>query len=191
MKIPNDKRLIIIEGIAGSGKSTFINILKNNFKNKKVYTFTEEELLMTWKHVFLNDINELRLNYLNKLIDFIELKLLEDNNTVFILERFHLTLKIFFIDDNKELLSMYNQLLSRITRLPVLILIPILKDSGINERSMHKERDLQWKEYLDNKLNNRGYDDLKKMYKDEQKLLMDLANKQGIPYKIIKAIRKC
>ena len=75
MHIPKDKKVIIIEGIAGSGKSTFFKDYKESIKDKMVYAYTEEELLFGWRHNFIPGITDVRLRYFEKILDYIDLKL--------------------------------------------------------------------------------------------------------------------
>ncbi len=187
MDIPNNTRVVIIEGIAGAGKTTLHNILKDHFKGKKIYIFTEEELLMSWKHVFIPNLLSLRIKFLNNVLDYIKDKLKKEKDSIFILDRFHITMKIFFLGHNNALYNEYEKLLSRIKELPVCVLIPQLKDSQIKERSVHKERGYQWDEYLKLKLKYEVYDDLEKMYIDEQKQVLKIAKEQKIPFSITEA----
>jgi thymidylate kinase len=184
MDIPNNARVVIIEGIAGAGKTTLHDVLKDHFKDKKIYIFTEEELLMSWKHVFIPNLLSLRIKFLNNILDYIETELKKDDDSIFILERFHITVKIFFLGAKNEFHDEYELLLSRVRKLPVCVLIPKLKESQIKERSAHKERGHQWDEYLRLKLEYRGYDDLEKIYIDEQRQVIDITKEQKIPFSI-------
>ncbi|MCX6706744.1 MAG: hypothetical protein NT001_01230 [Candidatus Woesearchaeota archaeon] len=185
MDIPKDARIIIIEGIAGSGKTTLHDSLKKHFKSKKVYLFTEEELLMGWKHIHIPEISSLRMIFLNKLLDYIEDKMKREPDAVFILERFHISLRILEWEFGKDFEKNYSSLLSRVKRLPVHILIPVLKESQIKEKASHYERSSQWKNYLNEKLKLRGFSDLGAMYKEEQKKVLNIAKEQGISYSLI------
>lgn len=184
MKIAKEARIIIIEGITGSGKSTLQKNIRINFKDKKIYTFTEEELLLSWKHIHIPRISLLRMALFNKLLDYIENKLSNDKNLVFILDRFHISVKLLEWENDKNFEKSYSDLILRIKRLPVQIMIPILKDSQIKERAVHKERGIQWSDYLKEKLNLRGSSSLTSLLVKEQKNILKIANEQGIPYSI-------
>ena len=188
MELPNleNKRVFIIEGIAGSGKTTFFNAIKDNFKDKKIHRYPEEELMLGWKHVHIPNTSKLRLEFLNKVLDHIEKKLEQDKDTIFILERFHISAEILEWEFREDFEKEYNNLLLRVKKLPVHILIPTLDESQIKEKSAHKERGHQWNEYLKEKLKLRNFPDLESLYIAEQKKILELAEKQGISYSILK-----
>ena len=181
-KIIKNKKKFIIEGIAGAGKTTLKNSLKQFLKNKKLYEFSEEELLLGWKHIHIPGISMLRLRYLNLVLDYIEKKIETEKDAIFVLERFHISTLIFEYELPKDFMSEYNRLINRLKKLPVYILISRLKQSEIKERSVHKERNEQWNEYLNEKLKLRGFSDLKSLYIAEQKKVFEIAKKQKIPY---------
>src|SRR4030095_10287923 len=51
-----DSRVLIIEGISGSGKDTFQAHLKKNLKHRDVYDYSEGELLLSWNQRPIKDI---------------------------------------------------------------------------------------------------------------------------------------
>jgi deoxyadenosine/deoxycytidine kinase len=185
IRIPKESRILIIEGIAGAGKSTLKESLKVRFKDKNVYEFSEEELLLGWKQAHIPRLSKLRLDFFNRFLDYVEKKLSEEN-AVFILERFHISLKIIEWDHDKDFEGGYDRILSRIKELPVHILIPKLNESQIKERASHRERNKEWSDYLNEKLRSRGFSDLVSLYVAEQKEIFDIAEKQGIPYSTLK-----
>jgi len=181
-----ENRVFIIEGIAGSGKTTFHNQLKNKLKNKIIYDFAEEELLFSWKHAWIKDIGKIRLNFMNKLLDYIEKILKQDPNAVFILNRFHLTYPRV-TDMNKNMLNKYNKLIQRLKKLPVHIYVPILKKHEIEERASHKERkDKVWQLHMQKRLKQRGFSNLTDMYVCEQNKILNFLKKQKIPYSLVR-----
>jgi thymidylate kinase len=178
--VPKDAKIIIIEGIAGAGKTTLKDQLKEQFKHKKVYAFSEEEVLFGWKHIHLKGISSLRFKLHNILLDFIEGKLNED--VLFIIDRFHISLKVLELEEGFD--EEYAKILSRVRKLPVHVVIPTLDRSEIKERVAHKERTEQWTDYLDEKLKLRGFTDIETMYVSEQQKVLDLAEKQGISFSL-------
>src|SRR5437870_11358029 len=62
-RIALDSRLLIIEGIPGSGKDTFQAYLKERLKGRDVYDYSEGELLHSWKHSPIDGILKLRVNF--------------------------------------------------------------------------------------------------------------------------------
>jgi len=180
--IIENRKIIIIEGIAGAGKTTLKNSLRQYLKNKKLYEFSEEELLLGWKHIYIPGISMLRLEYLNLVLDYIEEKLKIDKKVVFILERFHISTLIFENSMPSDFMRKYSRLLARLQRLPVYIIIPYLKPAEIADRSLHSERSEQWRDYLSEKLKFRQYSDLETLYTAEQKKVFEIAKKQKIPH---------
>ena len=158
------------------------NILLNRFKDRNVYVFKEEELLLGWKHNHIPNISPLRIEFFSNLLDHIEEKLKHDRKSIFILERFHISLEIMDLGRNKDFERNYSRLISRVKKLPVFILIPTLDESVIEEKSAHMERGYQWAEFLKDKLKLRGFSDIKSLYADEQRKVLKLAEEQGIPY---------
>ena len=50
-KIALASRVLIVEGISGSGKDTFQTYLKNKLKGRDVYDYSEGELLQSWNQL--------------------------------------------------------------------------------------------------------------------------------------------
>ena len=50
-RIALDTRVLIIEGISGSGKDTFQTYLKKKLKGRNVHDYSEGELLHSWKQL--------------------------------------------------------------------------------------------------------------------------------------------
>lgn len=184
MKLSDDKKIFIIEGIAGAGKTTLLKILKKE-NNKKIYFLTENELMFSWNMTYGFDIEKIRIEFMNKILDHIEKKIKKED-CVFVLERFHISAKIMNLDKSEEFNQLYFKLIARLKTLPVKILIPYLKESDIEKRSLHHERGDDWKEYLQLKLKNRGFSNLVDLYIAEQQSVVDIAKEQKIPYQIVK-----
>jgi deoxyadenosine/deoxycytidine kinase len=184
MKLSDNERILIIEGIAGAGKTTLLKILKEENKDKKIHFLTENELMFSWNITYGYDIEKIRIEFMNKVLDHIEDKIKRED-CIFILERFHISAKIMNLDKSEEFKKLYLQLIQRIKKLPLKILIPHLKDSDIEKRSLHHERGDDWKEYLQLKLKSRGFSNLVDLYIAEQELVINVAKEQKIPYQII------
>lgn len=180
--IPPETRILIIEGIAGSGKTTLRRQLKQQFEQRAIYEFTEEELLLSWKHIHMPHIAALRLQFMHRFLDYVEEKLHREWNDLLILERFHLSHKILEWEFENGFEREYDRLLSRLKKLPVLVLIAELSLSEIEERMYHRERSEQWNQFIEDKLALRGFDDLKRLSVDQQEQYLALVREQGIPF---------
>lgn len=186
IQINPETRIFILEGIAGAGKNTLQAELKKHFAGNVIWDFPEEELLFNWKHMWLKDLERERLSLYHKVLDHAEDMLAKDPDSIFLLNRFHISLKIFGVYSEPEMLASYDRLLERLKALPVSTIIPVMDDSLIESRSIHKERlDPIWKMYLERKLKLFGCSDLVELYSKEQKRILALAETQGIPYQTL------
>ena len=187
MDIPNikNKRIIIIEGIAGSGKSTFQKQFAQDYNKKGflVYTFLEGELLFSWKHFWIKNIEKYRINYMHSLLDYCIELIKENPKTIITLNRFHITYAIISKFD-KQAKKQYELLIERLKKLPVHIFIGKLSESEIEKKKPHSERKGIWKIHQQKRLENSKFDSLEELYTTEQKLVFTIAQKQGIPYTI-------
>lgn len=154
--VNQDTRIFIIEGIAGAGKNTFHQILKEQLSDKLIYDFAEEELLFTWKQAWIHNIDEMRLCFFENLLDYCEECLSENPNAVFILNRFHISYAIFHSQHSQEKQKRYDILLKRLKKLGAFVYVPILEQGDIEHRSVHGERiDPIWKKHLEKRLQER------------------------------------
>ncbi len=185
IEIPNKTRVIILEGIAGSGKTTLMEYLKQQFKVPRVYSYREQELLLGWKHIHIPHVSALRIKFINLFLDELERNLERKKDAIFILERFHLSMKILEWEFENNFSEEYQKIVERIKKLPVLILIAELDNQQIKERMHHRERSRQWNEYCDEKLVLRGYQDLESVSLAQQNAFLEAAAEQDIPYRSI------
>ncbi len=186
-QIPKDKRIFIIEGIAGSGKTTFKDALRDWFKDGNIYEFGEEELLLGWKHIHVPHMSALRVKFFNTFLSYIEKKLLEEKDSIFIFERFHLSMKILEWEFENNFNEKYQEIVERIRALPVFILIVKLDPSEIKSRMWHRDRNKQWDIFVEEKLKLRGFGDLEELSIDQQKQFFERAEEQDIPFAAFKS----
>ncbi len=180
--IPKNTRVIILEGIAGSGKTTLMEYLKQQFKVPRLYIYLEQELLLGWKHIHIPHVSALRIQFMNLFLDELEKNLEQKEDAIFILERFHLSMKILEWEFENNFDTEYQKIVDRIKKLPVYILIAGLKNDEIKERMHHRERSRQWREYCEEKLELRGFGSLEAVSIAQQEAFFQAAEEQGIPY---------
>src|SRR5689334_20393865 len=73
-----DARVLVVEGVAGSGKDTFQSYLRKNLKGRDVYDYSEGELLHSWKHFPIDGILRLRMKFLKLFVEYIRDTLLRN-----------------------------------------------------------------------------------------------------------------
>lgn len=186
VEIDLKNRIFIVEGIAGSGKNTLIQQLKQKLSNKQIYDYSEEELLFSWKHAWIPNIDELRLIFLKTFLDYCEQILSDKSDSVFILNRFHITYKIFQSINNDENNDRYNLILEKLKKLQAVVLVLVIDDKLIESRSVHSERtDPIWQIHLKKRLKQKGYKTLTELYSQEQKNIISLLKEQGLAYQLM------
>lgn len=185
INVTSESKILIIEGIAGSGKNTLHQQLMGLLADKIVYDFHEEELLCSWKHGWIPGIDSLRLNFMDSLLDYCTSVTEQNDKAVFIVNRFHVTFHLFALTDASVNLQ-YLRILEKLKKLRVHIYVPIVQDEQIEARSSHKERqDPIWQLHLKKRLAQRGFSTLTEMYSEEQKKIKAILEKQGLPYTLV------
>lgn len=183
-----DSKIFIIEGIAGSGKDTFQNELSEYFdkNNLLVYNFSEGELLFSWKHFWIKNMEMHRINYLHSVLDYCEELINKDRKTVVVLNRFHISYTILSKYNDKAKKS-YDKLINRLKNLPVHIFLGSLDLCEIEKRASHFERKEKiWQIHLQKRINLANVSSLFELYKNEQEKIFYIAKKQEISYSIFK-----
>ena len=71
-KIALASRLLIIEGISGSGKDTFQTCLKKKLEGRDVDDYSEGELLQSWKQLHMEGIFKLRVKFMKIFVDYVK-----------------------------------------------------------------------------------------------------------------------
>ncbi len=186
IEIPKNARIIIIEGIAGSGKDTFQAILKEKLSDKLVYNYSEEEVLFSWKHAGIPGIMKLRIEFMKIFINYMEQVLNDEPEAIFLLNRFHLSTYKAHISKDVKLRKEYDPILEHLKKLPVHIFILKLNPDEIEKRSMHAERPDTWKKHQQEMIKKEGFSNGTERYLDEQEIIIEAAREQGIPFSVIK-----
>src|SRR6266576_5175727 len=71
-RIASKSRVLIIEGISGSGKDTFQTHLKTHLKSRDVHDYSEGEVLQSWNQLQIKGIFELRVRYMKLFVNYIK-----------------------------------------------------------------------------------------------------------------------
>ena len=188
-KIALDSRVLIIEGIAGSGKDTFQAYLKEKLKGRDIYDFSEGEVLHSWKHSLIDGILKLRVDFMKLFLNCVRRIVNRDEKAVFLLNRFHLSTYVTTIIRQPDLQREYDEIIDVLRTLPVHVFILRLDENEIEERSSHSERSSAWQNYQQQSMKKDGFGDKLERYLWQQRLIIDAAKRQQIPYSIIKFSR--
>src|SRR5882757_5312374 len=117
-KIALASRVLIVEGISGSGKDTFQTYLKNKLKGRNVHDYSEGELLWSWKHQQIKNIFKMQIRLMRNFLDYVAVTLERDDKAVFLLNRFHLSTYTMGVTEQPKLEREYNIVLKTLRTLP-------------------------------------------------------------------------
>ena len=185
-RIALDSRVLIIEGISGSGKDTFQAYLKEKLEDRDVYDYSEGEVLQSWKQMQIEGIFEVRVKLMKLFVNYIKDTLSRDENAVFLLNRFHLSMYASTIVKQPELEREYDEIINVLRTLPVHIFILQLDEHEIEKRSLHPERSGAWLKFLQQIAEKDGFRDKLERFLCQQRLILEAAKRQQIPYSVIK-----
>lgn len=185
LEIPKDARVIVIEGVAGSGKDTFLQLLKEKFSGKLVYDYSEGELLFSWKHARIKGLAKMTIQFHKAFLGFVEQVLSEEPESIFLLNRFHLSAYMAYVSKDNTLKGTYDKIVEHLRKLPVHIFILKLSSDEIERRSAHMERPDTWKKYQQMMVKKEGFFNYTERYLNEQKMMLEAAEKQKIPFSVI------
>ena len=182
-KIALESRVIVVEGISGSGKDTFQAYLKKKFRSRDVYDYSEGDVLHSWKQLQIQGILKLRVKFMNLFVNYVRDIVSRDENAVFLLNRFHLSTYASTIIQQPKLAREYDEIIDVLRMLPVHVFILQLDDNEIEKRSLHPERSGAWQKFQQEIV---GTDSFRDRLKKQQRLILEAAKRQQIPYSIIK-----
>lgn len=184
-KIALQKRLIIIEGISGSGKDTLQAYLKSLLSNRELHDYTEGELLLSWVHLQINGIFDLQIKLMKLFITYVRDVISRDENAIFLLNRFHLSAYAFAVHKLPKLAKEYNEVINILRTLPTHVFLLQLQEGEIEKRSAHPERSVTWRKFQRQIAQNDGFRGKVDRYAWQQQLMLNLAEMQQIPYSVI------
>ena len=180
-----ESRVLIIEGISGSGKDTLQTYLRKRLKNRNVHDYSEGELLQSWNQLQISGIFKVRIKFMKLFVKYIKDTLSRDENAVFLLNRFHLSAYVMTISQQPRLEPEYDAIINVLRTLPVHIFILQLDESEIENRSLHPERSSAWQEFQRQIVAKEGFRGKVERYLWQQALLLKVAERQQLPYSVI------
>jgi thymidylate kinase len=184
--ILSSSRIIIIEGISGSGKDTFQKYLKSKLRGRDVYDYSEGELLLSWNQRPIKDIFKLQVRLMRNFINYAADTIHRDDKAVFLLNRFHLSTYTMGVTEQPKLEREYNIVLKALRTLPTHVFILQLMESEIESRSSHPERGAAWHRFQQHILEREGFGNFIKRNVTLQKAMIETAIRQNIPFSILR-----
>jgi len=185
-KVALDSRVLIIEGISGSGKDTFQRYLKKMLKGRDVYDYSEGDLLLSWNQRPIKDIFKLQVRLMRNFINYAADTIKRDDRAVFLLNRFHLSTYTMGVTEQPKLEREYNIILKTLRTLPTHVFILQLMESEIESRSSHPERGAAWHKFQQHILEREGFQNFVKRNVLLQKAMIETAISQQIPFSILR-----
>ncbi len=188
-RILSSSRVIIIEGISGSGKDTFQKYLKNKLKDLVVHDYSEGELLWSWKHQQIKDIFKLQIRLMKNFLDYIAAALESDEDAVFLLNRFHLSTYTMYttaITGQPMAQREYDAVINKLRTLPTHVFLLQLMEDEMEARSAHPERGIAWRRFQQHIFAREGFGNFVKRNAALQKAMVATATRQNIPFSILR-----
>jgi len=185
-RAPTEPRIYIVEGIPGSGKDTIAGSLNEGFAHELCYTYSEEAVLCGWQHYWLRDVDEIRMQLAESLLDYVETTLHEAPNARFVFNRFHLSINV--LSHPFRPTGRYVRLIERLANLPMKLMLPVLQRDEVEQRCAHVERkSLAWRRHLRLRIEASPFDSIADVYWAQQNEFVALAEAQGLPFELIPA----
>ena len=188
-RIALDSRVLIIEGIAGSGKDTFQKYLKSKLRSRVVHDYSEGELLWSWKHQQIKDIFKMQIRLMRNFLDYVAVTIERDDKALFLLNRFHLSTYTMYttgITEQATLEREYNIVLKTLRALPTHVFLLQLMEGEMEARSSHPERGVAWRRFQQHILEREGFGNFVKRNVTLQKAMIETAIRQNIPFSILR-----
>jgi thymidylate kinase len=184
-KIAIQSRVSIIEGISGSGKDMLQTYLKQKLTSFNVYDYSEGEVLQSWNQLRIKGIPQLRLHFMKLFVKYMKDTLRREGNNIFILNRFHLSAYAMTVAQRPKLERQYDEIIKILRTMPVHVFILQLDETEIEKRSLHPERSGAWQKFQQEIVEEEGFHDRLERYLWQQRLMLQAAARQKLPYSII------
>jgi hypothetical protein len=153
-----------------------------------VYDYSEGELLQSWNQLQIGGISKLRVKFMKLFVNYVKDIVSRDENAVFLLNRFHLSVYVMTIIQQPKLEREYDEIISILKTLPVHVFVLQLDKNEIEKRSLHPERSGAWQKFQQQIVKKDGFRDRLERYVWQQGLMLEAAERQQIPYSVIKIL---
>ena len=151
-----------------------------------MYDYSEGELLHSWKHFPIEGILELRVKFERLFATYMRDVIKRDESAVFLLNRFHLSTYVSIAVRQPALEKECDETLILLRTLPVHVFILELDETEIEARSLHSERSSAWRKLQEQMITKDGFRNRLEKYVSQQRLIIDAAKRQRMPYSLIK-----
>jgi thymidylate kinase len=188
-RIALESRVIIVEGISGSGKDTFQEYLKSKLRSRVVHDYSEGDLLWSWKHQQIKDIFKMQIRLMRNFLDYVAVTLERDDKALFLLNRFHLSTYTMYttgITEQATLEREYNMVIKALRALSTHVFLLQLMEGEMEARSSHPERGVAWRRFQQHILEREGFGNFVKRNVALQKAMIETAMRQNIPFSILR-----
>jgi hypothetical protein len=135
----------------------------------------------------IGGIFKLRVKFMKLFVNYVKDIVSRDDDAVFLLNRFHLSAYVMTILQQPKLEREYNEIINVLRTLPVHVFIVQLDENEIEKRTLHPERSTAWQKFQQQIVKKEGFRDRVERYIWQQGLMLEAAERQQIPYSIIKA----
>lgn len=182
-------RIIIIEGISGSGKDTFQKYLKSKLRSRVVHDYSEGDLLWSWKHQQIQDIFKMQIRLMRHFLKYVEVTLQRDDKAMFLLNRFHLSTYTMYMNGITAKATIereYNLVIKALRALPAHIFLLQLMEGEMEARSSHPERGIAWRRFQQHIFEREGFGNFVKRNATLQKSMIETAIHQNIPFSLLR-----
>jgi hypothetical protein len=151
-----------------------------------LYDYSEGEVLHSWKHLQIEGILKIRVKFMKRFVNYMRDIINRDEAAVFLLNRFHLSTYVSTVIQQPKLQREYDEIIDVLRTLPVHVFILQLDAHEIEQRSLHSERSNAWRTHQQQIVKKEGFRDRLERYIWQQGLILEMAERQKIPYSLIK-----
>jgi len=179
-----DPQIYVVEGIPGSGKDLTIARLREELGDRLYWTFDEGEVLCSWKHYWLENIDVLRAELMDGLLAQVQILLREEPDAVVLFNRFHISPILW--NKTPSLALQHARIVARLRLLPTKVIVPMLERHEIQQRVEHPERrEPAWRRHLRKRLQVTDFKDIGELYAADQQAIGRLLEDHALPYEVL------
>jgi len=143
-------------------------------------------LLQSWKQLHIEGVLRLRLRFMKLFAKYMAEVVRKQNNVVFLLNRFHLSTYVYAVAQDPRFEREYNSMIQLLRKLPIHVIVLLLEESEIAQRSIHPERSAAWRDHQAQIINKEGFRNTLNRHIWQQEQILRAVKSQKIPYSLLK-----